>query len=176
MGDSYPACAAWLCAFLRARPLPPFPLTWPSGRAPVRGSGRSVEAVERSTGRRREDGSAGERATVSKVSDDMCLGVPGRVLEVRGLVALVDFWGVKRETRLDVVDEPVVVGDWILNHVGYAIRKIPAAEIEETLALYDLLLKESEADIMAADVRGELKGTGVARRAPGTAAPGAQGS
>ncbi len=96
----------------------------------------------------------------------MCLGVPGRVLEVRGLVALVDFWGVKRETRLDVVDEPVAVGDWILNHVGYAIRKIPATEIEETLALYDLLLQESEADIMAADVRGELKGT----RGPGTGA------
>ncbi len=100
----------------------------------------------------------------------MCLGVPGRVLEVRGRVALVDFWGVKRETRLDVVDEPVAVGDWILNHVGYAIRKIPATEIEETLALYDLLLKESEADIMAADVRGELKGTGPARRGPGAGA------
>lgn len=93
----------------------------------------------------------------------MCLGVPGRVLEVRGQVALVDFWGVKRETRLDVVDEPVVVGDWILNHVGYAIRKIPATEIEETLALYELLLKESEADIMAADVRGELRGARGAR-------------
>ncbi len=89
----------------------------------------------------------------------MCLGVPGRVLEVRGQVALVDFWGVKRETRLDVVDEPVVAGDWILNHVGYAIRKIPVTEIEETLALYELLLKESEADMMAADVRGELRGT-----------------
>jgi len=89
----------------------------------------------------------------------MCLGVPGRVLEVRGLVAVVDFWGVKRETRLDVVDEPVEAGDWILNHVGYAIRKIPASEIEETLSLYELLLKESEADIMAADVRAELKGT-----------------
>src|SRR5512147_1309933 len=50
----------------------------------------------------------------------MCLGVPGRVVEVRGQVAIVDFWGVKRETRLDVVDEPVQPGDWILNHVGYA--------------------------------------------------------
>ncbi len=98
----------------------------------------------------------------------MCLGVPGRVLEIHGQVALVDFWGVKRETRLDVVDEPVAVGDWILNHVGYAIRKIPATEIEETLALYELLLKESEADMMAADVRGELKGTrGASRADPG---------
>ncbi len=87
----------------------------------------------------------------------MCLGVPGRVVEIRGLVAVVDFWGVKRETRLDVVDEPVEVGDWILNHVGFAIRKIPAEEVQETLTLYEQLLKEAETDIMAGDVRGELE-------------------
>jgi hydrogenase expression/formation protein HypC len=88
----------------------------------------------------------------------MCLGVPGRVVEVRGAIALVDFWGVRRETRLDVVDEPVVPGDYTLNHVGFAIRKIPEGEIRETLALYDLLLRESESDMMAADVRGEIAG------------------
>jgi hydrogenase expression/formation protein HypC len=86
----------------------------------------------------------------------MCLGVPGRVVEVRGSIALVDFWGVRRETRLDVVDQQVLPGDYILNHVGFAIRKIPEAEIQETLALYDLLLRESESDMMAADVRGEI--------------------
>jgi len=80
------------------------------------------------------------------------------VVEVRGAIALVDFWGVRRETRLDVVDEPVVPGDYILNHVGFAIRKIPEGEIRETLALYDLLLQESESDMMAADVRGEIAG------------------
>jgi hydrogenase expression/formation protein HypC len=86
----------------------------------------------------------------------MCLGVPGRVVEVHGLTATVDFWGVRRETRLDVVDEPVAPGDYILNHVGFAIRKIPAHEIQETLALYELLLREAENDIMASDVRGEI--------------------
>jgi hydrogenase expression/formation protein HypC len=86
----------------------------------------------------------------------MCLGVPGRVVEVRGQLALVDFWGVRRETRLDVVDQPVEPGDYILNHVGFAIRKIPAAEIQETLALYELLLAEADNDMMAADVRGEI--------------------
>jgi hydrogenase expression/formation protein HypC len=90
----------------------------------------------------------------------MCLGVPGRVVEVRGDVAVVDFWGVRRETRLDVVDEPVEPGDFILNHVGFAIRKIPAAEIGETLALYELLLAEAGGDMMAEDVRGEISGAG----------------
>jgi hydrogenase expression/formation protein HypC len=57
------------------------------------------------------------------------------------------------------VDEPVGPGDYILNHVGFAIRKIPAHEIQETLALYDLLLKEAEGDMMAADVRAEIVAT-----------------
>ncbi|HET9708516.1 MAG TPA: HypC/HybG/HupF family hydrogenase formation chaperone [Gemmatimonadales bacterium] len=88
----------------------------------------------------------------------MCLGVPGRVIEIRGTSAIVDFFGVRRETRLDVVDEPVEPGDYILNHVGFAIRKIPNHEIQDTLALYEMLLKENERDMMAADVRGEIEG------------------
>jgi len=90
----------------------------------------------------------------------MCLGVPGRVVEVRGQTAVVDFWGVRRETRLDVIDEPVGPGDYILNHVGFAIRKIPATDIQETLALYELLLKEADGDMMATDVRGEITASG----------------
>ena len=90
----------------------------------------------------------------------MCLGVPGRVLEVRGQTATVDFWGTRRDVRLDVVDEPVQVGDYVLNHVGFAIRRIPAAEIGETLALYELLLRETAGDVMAADVRGEIAAAG----------------
>ncbi|UCF19755.1 MAG: HypC/HybG/HupF family hydrogenase formation chaperone [Gemmatimonadota bacterium] len=87
----------------------------------------------------------------------MCLGVPGRVIQADGLVATVDFWGVCREIRLDIVDQPVEAGDYILNHVGFAIRKIPSEEVEETLALYEELLRAAENDMMAADVRDELR-------------------
>lgn len=88
----------------------------------------------------------------------MCLGVPGKVVEVDGAIALVDFWGVRRQVRLDVVDEPVSPGDYILNHVGYAIRRIPESEIAATLALYEELLTQASAvDPMASDVRGEIQ-------------------
>jgi hydrogenase expression/formation protein HypC len=95
----------------------------------------------------------------------MCLGVPGRIIAIDGLVATVDFWGARREVRLEVVDEPVQPGDYILNHVGYAIRRIPEAEIEATLALYEELLRRADAadDLMAADVRAEIDGAGDAR-------------
>jgi hydrogenase expression/formation protein HypC len=92
----------------------------------------------------------------------MCLGVPGKVIEVNGLSATVDFWGVRKQIRLEVVDEPVQPGDYILNHVGYAIRRIPPAEIDGTLALYEELLvrADTEDDLMAADIRSEIQGAG----------------
>jgi hydrogenase expression/formation protein HypC len=87
----------------------------------------------------------------------MCLGVPGRVLEVRGTIARVDFFGVQRDTRLDLVDEPVAPGDYVLNHVGFAIRRIAPNEIMETLALYERLMAENDGDMMASDIRGEIE-------------------
>jgi hydrogenase expression/formation protein HypC len=90
----------------------------------------------------------------------MCLGVPGKVIAIDGNCATVDFWGVRRQVLLDVVDEPVSVGDYILNHVGYAIRRIPESEIGETLALFEELLKTAEEeDLMAGDVRAEIAAT-----------------
>jgi hydrogenase expression/formation protein HypC len=90
----------------------------------------------------------------------MCLGVPGRVVEVHGNEAIVDFFGVSRRVRLELVDQPVQPGDYILNHVGYAIRRIPEDDIEGTLRMYEELLREAEAsDLMAGDVRSEVEAT-----------------
>ena len=91
----------------------------------------------------------------------MCLGVPGRVIAVREFTATVDFWGVQKDVRLDIVDEPVAPGDYILNHVGFAIRRIAPESVGETLALYEMLLREGENadDLMTSDVRAEIAGT-----------------
>jgi len=90
----------------------------------------------------------------------MCLGVPGRVVEIHDNEAVVDFFGVKRRVRLELVDETVQPGDYILNHVGYAIRRISEDDIEGTLRMYEELLREaSDNDLMANDVRGEVQAT-----------------
>jgi len=90
----------------------------------------------------------------------MCLGVPGKVVAVDGYIATVDFWGVERQVRLDIVDEPVAPGDYVLNHVGFAIRRIPPEDIQQTLEVYEQMLRAAEDDLMAADVRGEIEATG----------------
>jgi hydrogenase expression/formation protein HypC len=86
------------------------------------------------------------------------------VVVVDGLRATVDFWGVRKQIRLDVVDAPVQPGDYVLNHVGFAIRRIPSEDVEATLALYEALLRVGvEDDLMASDVRGELSARGPTR-------------
>ena len=65
----------------------------------------------------------------------MCLAVPGRVAEIRGRAAEVDYGGgLVREAGLDLLPE-VRVGDYVLVHAGYAIGRLDRAEAEETLRL-----------------------------------------
>ncbi len=87
----------------------------------------------------------------------MCLGVPGEIKEIDGMEAIADFWGVERRVRLDIAGEDVEPGDYILNHVGFAIRKIPEEEVEETLELFETMLDATSEDMMADDMVDELE-------------------
>lgn len=87
----------------------------------------------------------------------MCLGVPGRIVEIDGNEARAEFWNVEKRIRLDIVGEEVEEGDYILNHVGYAIRRIPEAEVEATLELFESVLEGAEGDVLAEDVTDELE-------------------
>ncbi len=72
----------------------------------------------------------------------MCLGVPGKIVSIDDMVGVVDFWGVKRDVAMHIVDEPVAVGDYVLVHVGFAIRRIPEEEIAETLSFFEQMAAE----------------------------------
>lgn len=68
----------------------------------------------------------------------MCVGIPAQVVELEPSgphTALVDVDGAQREVNTIMVDdEPLVVGEWVLLHVGFAMSKIDADEAAETLA------------------------------------------
>ncbi len=72
----------------------------------------------------------------------MCLAIPGIVVEVDGNVAVADFWGVRKRVRLDIVDAEVRPGDYVLTHVGYAIKRVPQKEAEETLRIFEEFIGE----------------------------------
>ena len=68
----------------------------------------------------------------------MCLGIPGKVLEVRGepamRMATVDFGGVTKEICLAYVPD-VEVGEYAIVHAGFAITRLDEAAALETLAM-----------------------------------------
>jgi hydrogenase expression/formation protein HypC len=68
----------------------------------------------------------------------MCLGIPGKIIDVYEAGGLpmgrVDFGGVTRECCLAYVPE-ARVGDYTLIHVGFALNLIDEAEALETLQL-----------------------------------------
>jgi len=83
----------------------------------------------------------------------MCLGVPGQIVRfVDSNVALCDFWGLTREVRLDLLEGTLVVGDYILEHEGHAVRRIDDELVNDTLALYEIILTEAGEDPIATEV------------------------
>ena len=77
----------------------------------------------------------------------MCLGIPGRVLELREddgfAMGLVDFGGVRREVCLTYVRDTVTVGDYVIVHVGFAISKVDEPEARRT---FEVLREMSQLD------------------------------
>lgn len=65
----------------------------------------------------------------------MCLAIPGLIIEKEGNSAKADIGGVVREIRMELVDRPADVGDYVLVHAGFAIHKLEKEDAEETLKL-----------------------------------------
>jgi hydrogenase expression/formation protein HypC len=68
----------------------------------------------------------------------MCLGVPGKIIEVYESNELkmgkIDFGGVVRESCLEYVPD-ANVGEYVIVHVGFAISLLSEEEANETLEL-----------------------------------------
>jgi hydrogenase expression/formation protein HypC len=71
----------------------------------------------------------------------MCLGIPGRIVEMvdaeRG-IAKAEVGGVRRNVSIQLLENegtPIKTGDWILIHVGFALCKIDEEEAAATLRL-----------------------------------------
>ncbi len=72
----------------------------------------------------------------------MCLAVPGKIIEIKDSIGIVNFNGVKREVRLDLVDAKI--GDYVIVHTGFAIEKMDEKDALESLEIWKELLKAQE--------------------------------
>ena len=82
----------------------------------------------------------------------MCLAIPSKVLKItEDNMAEVDTLGVKRVVSLDLMPEPVGVGDYVLIHAGYAMGKIDEKEALESIEVYKQLAEAAMEEDYAID-------------------------
>jgi hydrogenase expression/formation protein HypC len=74
----------------------------------------------------------------------MCLGVPGKVIQLDEInplkVGKVDFSGTVRKVSFSLIPD-ARVGDWVIVHVGFAIAKLEEREALEQLKLLREVLR-----------------------------------
>jgi len=68
----------------------------------------------------------------------MCLGIPGKVVSIKGDHALIDYGGVTREANISLVDAKE--GDYVIVHAGFAIEILDKEEAEKTIGLWKELI------------------------------------
>ena len=68
----------------------------------------------------------------------MCLAIPSKVISINKEtnMATLDTLGVQREASLDLMQDNVAIGDFVLLHVGYVMGKIDEKDAIESLKLY----------------------------------------
>jgi hydrogenase expression/formation protein HypC len=80
----------------------------------------------------------GESADSFYPNAAMCLGIPGKVVEIYRehdlLMGKVDFGGVLKRVCLEYIPE-VAVGEYALVHVGFALTRLDETEAQRVLAL-----------------------------------------
>jgi len=64
----------------------------------------------------------------------MCLGLPGKIIELNDNKCVVDIMGATREIAIDFLKD-IKIGDYVLIHAGCAISKIDEEEANNTIEL-----------------------------------------
>ncbi|MCK4555119.1 MAG: HypC/HybG/HupF family hydrogenase formation chaperone [Candidatus Aenigmarchaeota archaeon] len=64
----------------------------------------------------------------------MCLAIPGKITEINGETATVDFGGLKKSANISLVPN-LTINDYILVHAGFAIQKVDKEIAKKDLGL-----------------------------------------
>jgi hydrogenase expression/formation protein HypC len=79
----------------------------------------------------------------------MCLAIPAKVIDLPAedtSRVLVEVVGVRRHIDTGLLqDDPPVVGDWVLVHVGFAMSKISEEQAQDQLRMLAMLGEDSAA-------------------------------
>ena len=72
----------------------------------------------------------------------MCVAIPSKIISKDDLMATIEVYGARRQVNLMLLSEEAEVGDYVLVHAGFAIQKIDQEAGQESLKLFDEVLKK----------------------------------
>jgi hydrogenase expression/formation protein HypC len=76
----------------------------------------------------------------------MCLSIPSKIksIDTEMNTCIVDTMGVERGASLDLIDQDVKIGDYVLIHIGFAMNKIDEEDALESLKIYRVIIDQME--------------------------------
>lgn len=76
----------------------------------------------------------------------MCLAIPGKILEINGNSAIVDFDGIKQNVIIALIQNPEV-GKFVIVHAGYAIEMMDAKAAKEAIDQWKELAEDQDLNL-----------------------------
>ena len=66
----------------------------------------------------------------------MCLAIPLQLVEINGKSAIGEAMGMRREIRVDFIENPQI-GDYVIVHAGFAIERLPEKQALEDIGAWE---------------------------------------
>ena len=66
----------------------------------------------------------------------MCLAIPLKLVEINDKTAVGEAMGMRREIRVDFIDQPRI-GDYVIVHAGFAIERLPEQQALDDLEAWE---------------------------------------
>lgn len=76
----------------------------------------------------------------------MCLAIPGKIMNIEGNSALVDFDGIKQRVIIALIQNPEI-GKYVIVHAGYAIEMMNEKDALEAIDQWKELAEEQNLDL-----------------------------
>ena len=76
----------------------------------------------------------------------MCLAIPGKILEINGNQALVDFDGIQQKIIIALIQNPEI-GKYVIVHAGYAIEQINEEEAMDAIDQWKEIAEDQDLDL-----------------------------
>ena len=77
----------------------------------------------------------------------MCLAIPAKVIKIDDNMGTIDMEGTRRDVSLLLLEDPKI-GDYVIVHAGFAIRKIDETAAMESLKVLREMVAVVDEDTM----------------------------